>query len=70
MIDYTWIFWSIIFGAICWRMAKNRGRDDFWGAISGAVFGLFTIIYYWIVGDSKELREQKLTAEIERRGTK
>lgn len=54
------IFIWVVFGVIGWKMASDRGRSEFWGAISGLFFGIFTILYYLIVGDSKKKRNKEL----------
>jgi hypothetical protein len=51
------------FGLICYVMAKNRGRNEILGAAAGLLAGLIAVIYYWIVGDTKELRFKKAEKE-------
>ena len=52
----TWIG----LGLICMVMAEKRGRNKTLGFVAGLFFGVFAIIYYAIVGDTKELKEAKL----------
>ena len=41
---------AFLWGYICYRMAEKRGRDATLGAILGALFGLFAVIGYAIIG--------------------
>jgi cytochrome bd-type quinol oxidase subunit 1 len=50
---------SIIWAVVCYYMARRRGRDVYYALSAGLVFGIFAILYYFIVGDSKALRSQK-----------
>jgi len=50
---------NIAIAILCYVMAEHRGREKWLGFASGLLFGLFTVIYYWIVGDTRELRIQK-----------
>ena len=50
---------AVAFGLISMVMAENRGRDKYLGLASGLLFGIFTIVYYWIAGDTPEEKEKK-----------
>ena len=41
---------ALLWGYICYKMARKRGRDEQLAAILGALFGLFAVIGYWIAG--------------------
>ena len=58
----TWIG----LGLICMVMAEKRGRNKTLGFVAGLFFGVFAIIYYAIVGDTKEMKEAKLEEAIKR----
>lgn len=60
----TVIVW-IAFAILAYAMAEKRGRNPKLAIVGGLLFGVFAAIYYLIVGDSKEMRKQKLVAEIE-----
>jgi uncharacterized membrane protein (GlpM family) len=60
------IIGGIIWAIICAYMANNRGRNWILGAISGFFFTIFAVIYYWIVGDTQELRDIKEVKRIKR----
>ena len=45
---------AILWGYICYKMAKKRGRDTFLAAVLGALFGVFTVIGYAIAGDKRK----------------
>jgi len=53
------IVW-IAFTIICYVMAENRGRNKLLGIAGGLLFGIFAIIYYWIVGDTPQKRLDKI----------
>ena len=42
---------ATLWGYICYKMAEKRHRDTFIAAILGALFGLFAVIGYAIVGE-------------------
>ena len=42
---------AILWGYICYNMAVKRNRYGVYGAILGALFGIFAVIGYWIAGD-------------------
>lgn len=48
------ILMSILWGYVCYNMAVKRNRDGVYGAILGALFGLFAVIGYAIAGDKKQ----------------
>lgn len=52
---FIWFIW----GVICYTMANNRGRNGTLGFLGGLVFGFFSVVYYWVVGDSAERRAEK-----------
>jgi hypothetical protein len=52
------LFW-LCFGAIGYVMANNRGRNPIMGVVWGVLFGLITVVCYWIAGDTTELRVKK-----------
>lgn len=49
------IIW-ITLGFICMKMAEVRGRNKILGFIAGLFLGLIAVIYYLIVGDTREKR--------------
>jgi hypothetical protein len=57
------IIWALfmVSGAL---MADARGRSVVLGALAGFFFGIFAIIYYFIVGDSEEKRNDKMIETI------
>ena len=60
------LFFGLIFGFICADMAKRRGRSYAGGLVGGYFFGVWSILYYLIVGDTTELRvikEEKVRAK-------
>jgi len=59
----TLVVW-VALAIVCMEMARNRGRNPNLGIAAGLAFGIIAVIYYWIAGDTKELREQKLLAKI------
>lgn len=59
------VFW-VMFALISGYMANSRGRNCIDGFFAGLLFGLFTVIYYLIVGDTLELRLKK-TKDIEKK---
>lgn len=60
----SYIFITLGATALAYYMAKERGRDTTLAVAGGLLFGLLCPLYYWIAGDSKELRKAKLRAEI------
>ena len=48
------IMFSILWGYICYRMVEKRHRDTTLGAILGAIFGVFAVIGYAIVGNKED----------------
>ena len=50
--------WVIVIG-ICMYMANNRGRNMFLAFLGGLVFGVLSIIYYAIAGDTVAMRIRK-----------
>ena len=42
---------AVLWGYVCYRMAEKRHRDPVYGAVFGALFGIFAVIGYWIAGD-------------------
>ena len=48
------IFFAVLWGYICYRMAEKRNRDAALGAILGACFGILAVIGYAIAGDKKD----------------
>jgi hypothetical protein len=42
------IIW-ILFGAVCYFLAKEKNRDTTVAAIMGCLFGVFALIYYLVV---------------------
>lgn len=36
----------ILFGAVCYLIAKNKNRNEWLAAAMGALFGVFALIYY------------------------
>lgn len=47
----TTILFTLLWAAVCYKMAQNRHRDPVLGVIGGLLFGLFAVLYYAIVGD-------------------
>jgi prolipoprotein diacylglyceryltransferase len=41
-------------------MAINRGRNEGLAIIGGLIFGIFAILYYAIVGDTEEVKAEKI----------
>ena len=39
----------LLFGAVCYLLAKNKNRNEWVAAIMGALFGVFALIYYAVV---------------------
>ncbi len=62
---FTVVIW-IGLALVCMVMAERRGRDKTLGFVSGLFFGIFSVIYYAIVGDTKEMKEAKLEEAIKR----
>ena len=57
-----WILWTgltLIFALVATGMAGVRGRSKLSGFVAGLLFGIFSILYYAIVGDTVELRVKK-----------
>jgi hypothetical protein len=48
----VFVLTGIIWGYVSMKMAEKRGRDKELGFVSGFLFGIFAVIYYWIVGDT------------------
>ena len=44
---------TFLWGYICYRMAEERNRDTTLAFILGALFGVFPVIVYAIIGDKK-----------------
>ena len=55
----AWLVFVAVWALICYVMAEKRGRNPLLGIASGAVFGIFTVIYYWCVGDSHYKRQNE-----------
>ena len=55
------------FGLICMVMAERRGRDKWLGSAFGLLFGILTVIVYWIIGDSSKKRLEKSIARSKER---
>jgi hypothetical protein len=49
------VIW-FVFGFTCSNMAENRGRNNVLGFLGGFFFGFLSVIYYWIVGDTFEMK--------------
>ena len=49
-----------LLGLIGYQLAAARGRDAVLGILVVLLFGIWGIIYYLIVGDTEELKAQKL----------
>lgn len=65
MEDYIFtIATEISFALICMVMAENRGRNKIFGIAAGLMTGFLAVIYYWIVGDTKKLREEKFNEAV------
>lgn len=45
---------AVIFGAICYKMAEKRGREEWFGFLMGFLFGWMAVIGYLIAGDTSE----------------
>ena len=56
----------IALALFCMYLAEQRGRDKTLGFIAGLLLGIFAVIYYLLVGDTQELRDEK-TVEREKR---
>lgn len=54
------------FTMICAVMAERRGRDKTLGAVAGLFFGIFAVLYYWVVGDTQAMKDKKLAEQIAR----
>ena len=39
----------LLFGAVCYLLAKNKNRNEWVAALMGALFGIFALIYYAVV---------------------
>ena len=48
------ILW-LIFGAVCYLLAKKKGRNKIIGFFAGILFGFFALIYYLIIGEPKKI---------------
>jgi len=59
-------FW-VVLGAWCSNIARDRGRSPVWGAIWGILFGFIAIIIYFIMGETQEVKDQKLNALLDAR---
>lgn len=44
----------ILFGAVCYLIAKNKNRNEWLAAAMGALFGVFALIYYIAVSKLPE----------------
>lgn len=55
---FTALLYTVLCAAICYRIASNYGRDRILAALLGAVFGLFAIIGYFMVGPAQPKRSQ------------
>lgn len=58
----TGLIYSVVglfLGLACANMASNRGRSWPAGLLSGFFFGVLTVFYYAIVGDTVELKMKK-----------
>ena len=44
---------AALWSYVCYNMAVKRDRDGVYGALFGALFGIFAVIGYWIAGDKK-----------------
>lgn len=42
------IIW-LLFGVVCYALAKEKNRNTVVAAIMGALFGIFALIYYLVV---------------------
>lgn len=58
LLIYLMFAWAV-FALIGMFMASERGRNPLAGALSGAIFGLFALLYYLIAGDTVEMRVKK-----------
>jgi hypothetical protein len=45
----------LVWAFICYKMAEKRNRNPLLGAVSGALFGIFSVIYYAMAG-TKEIK--------------
>ena len=43
------IILCVLFGAVCYFLAKEKNRDTTVAAIIGGLFGIFALIYYLVV---------------------
>ena len=50
-----YILIAILLGLICKDMAEKRNRAGTLGFIGGALFGLFSVIYYWAAGPKLDI---------------
>lgn len=46
----TGILWALIWGYICCIIAERNNRNKIIAAILGAVFNIFAVIFYFIIG--------------------
>ncbi len=54
------IFVWLLMGLWCYSIAKRQGRNTLLGFVMGGLFGLFAVIVYACIGESKELKAQKI----------
>lgn len=47
------IVW-VLFGGICYLLAKEKNRNEWLAAFMGVLFGIFAVAYYIIVDTNHE----------------
>ena len=51
---FTWLVFTTVWTLVCYNMAKYQGRDTGMAIAGGLIFGVFSVIYYLIVGNVKK----------------
>lgn len=51
---------------VCMVMAENRGRNKTLGIVAGLLFGIFGVLYYWVAGDTQEMKVEKMALMMDR----
>lgn len=49
-----YLVWSLFWGLVCGSMAEKRGKNVSLGFLGGALFGIFSAIYYLWTDEGKK----------------